>query len=247
LLYPNTDQQDWLKESNFIISNINNKIMSCCGSNTLCTDGPSEFKMRCSNPCDNITPDFSNPEVNYLDILYDTTVGIGIVDGTASYIPYGTLTRVKFNTLVSLFGGAITPNTSTGLVTINETGLYKVSYSLAWNSIEWDQQVTVINNANGYRNGAIVINNPITSINQVYANSGDTATNVANETNKTALLQNGSATILINAGETISIMVSQFGLDDNDFPGFTSLFSSSSADITAGAAMSTRLEIVKLR
>jgi hypothetical protein len=218
--------------------------MSCC-NNSFPYGTAHPFRMRCSNPCVN-TNSGEMVNVDYLEIAYDTTVGIGVVDGAASFVAPEVLVDIPFNTVINLIGAAISPNTSTGVITINESGLYKISYSAAWNTIQWNLAVSTIVDANTFRQNFILVDSPLTSSDQILGNSSDDCNFTASETNKISLMKTGTSTVLLNAGDTLRMQVYQNGTVSGS-PGYTSLFSSTVADINSGIYDVSKITIFKVK
>jgi len=205
--------------------------------------------MSCKDPCDNVTnPEGSINEINYLELLFDPDAIAGTVPAnTGYYIPYNTQTAVKFNVLVDQYGTAISPDLTTGLITVNETGLYDVSYSLSWNNFGYTATGTSGAAANGYLSAVIVINSAnIQSYDQLFA--CDSNNNSISGLSIPVMSQNGESVIYLEAGDTVAVFVRQRFSTGNLPNALTNLVSEV---INPGATPSTigatKIQIQKVR
>jgi hypothetical protein len=217
--------------------------MSCCNNTFPCGSVPS-FKVHCTNPCNGLSNSNPSDEVNYLELLFNPSTAVGAIpSNTGYYIPYNTRTVVSYNTLLEQYGPAISPNLTTGVITVVESGLYDVSYSVGWNSVNYTSTGSASTGANNYREVAIIVNNAtLTSFDQIYGNISN-QDNIATSTNP-VLSQSGDAIVLLSEGDTISIVVRQRGVTSTGANGVTNLVSS----VTAGPVIvsATKLQIRKI-
>jgi hypothetical protein len=204
----------------------------------LCRRGHS-FKVQCLGPCGVVTDESDIANANHTDYIL---VGSepGDIPSDASFIYTNKVQKiVKFNTIIFTIGTDIT-HQSDGSFIVNDTGLYTVSYEIAWNYISWLEGEEPAA-AFGTRFSQIVINPEITNANQVY---GSSTMNVDNHLIFEPNMQNGTATILLSTGDIVCV---QAFTDNGDSPYFTSIVSKLESVDPLDAAFITRIQIHKIK
>jgi hypothetical protein len=200
---------------------------------------PQQFKVYCINPCSNVLDGKDEDEVNFVDMMYNVDAVLGAVPSAQYRIAPNAYTKVIFNTLIDQYGAAVSPNLTTGEFTINETGLYNVSYEISWNNILYNSTGGATGRNTGIKFASIVVDSPITSTSQIYGitNSSSTSVIPAVPAN-TTFNQGGGATILLNQGDIVYLVVR---LADN----YSNLLSQVSGLPSSAVVCSTRIQINK--
>jgi hypothetical protein len=217
--------------------------MSCCNNTFPCGE-TVDFKIRCVDPCANNKVHVPE-DINYIDLIFNPSSALNAVPSSTYFIPSNVDTVVPFNTVISHYGTSLSPDLLTGIVTINDTGLYQITYEVAWNNINYSSVGASSTGANANRLSFICIGSPLTSIDQVSGNTSDTITDVMSQANNLTLSQNGSTVVSISAGATVSIQVQQIGVDSAGAAGFTNLLTS--LNLNSDITLATRVQILKVK
>jgi hypothetical protein len=208
---------------------------------------PVEFKVTCTNPCGIIFTPEQTSDINYIDMIY-TSADNDVIPPVDDRIQRNTYTTVVFNNIVDLHGLAISPNLTTGEFTINDTGLYNVSYSAAWNDILYDSDNNS-SDSRGLKFVAIAVNSPITNTIQVYApQSNNSSFNTLGLPSAELLTQNGTASILLFEGDILYMIAYTDGvqIDDDIVMDQTNLISTVTVFSDIIPLATTRIQISKV-
>jgi hypothetical protein len=177
--------------------------MSCC-TNYQCGTLP-DFKIRCIDGCNGTaSSNDDKKEINYIDMIYTADAVLGAVPSVQYRIQNEVYTTVIFNNIIEQYGTAVSPNLATGVFTVNESGIYNISYSIAWNNISYTSTGSASANNTGLKFAAIVVDTPLTDTTQAYAVQTNAETVF---TSNFCLSQNGMSDILLNEGDVFYVLV----------------------------------------
>jgi hypothetical protein len=170
-------------------------------SNSTCT--LSNFKMQCLPQC-SFTDSRTSVNSEMISVMLTDTAIPGDLETNPSFIITDRiLFTVPFNSLIDQVGHKLSllPN---GTIQVNKAGFYEVSYSVAWNTVQWtSSDPRDIGPSDGYRASQIVSSDVIDFPNAY----GSTAFNIDNSGFTIPFTFNGSMTGLFTEGSIISLKV----------------------------------------